>query len=52
MLGELIAHSLQDGANGVDPVHLALQGRLDGIPGGRGPVAAVRHRLQHLASVL
>lgn len=52
MLGVLLANLPYDAADGVHSAQLALQGRLDGVLGGGGPVAAVAHGLQHLVPAL
>lgn len=52
MLGVLLQNLPYNAVDGVHPAHLALHGRLDGVLGGGGPVAADAHGLQHLVSVL
>lgn len=52
VLGVFLANLPYDTADGVHPAQLALQGRLDGVLRGGGPVAAVAHGLQHLVPVL
>lgn len=52
MLGELLAYSVQDGAEGVHALRLALQSGPHCLGGGQRPVAALTHRPQPLGPTL